>query len=926
MLEAGAGQILAEELKKFQSGLQLSDSQFNQPQTFIADISAVLQHLTQATEGLNNAASLLENEGLTVFAEWLTGNLEFLVDDLPRLQQPQHHHLLSQWLEALMDCLLATEDSYPQAFAELEQQMRRQGWPDPGSDELIQFIALELEPALGSEDQQTVPAEGAESILLQTTDDNAIQMSWDHSLDQRLLDAFFAETPDLVEQLSEELQKFSQGTGDINNAKRLAHTIKGSAALINLSSVQSLTHALEDALEFLQDKVISPAQAEILSETADWLAAAFEALPTQAYVNADCVKLEEEIRQWQTETKAPQSFLIEPIDPVTQQIEKPTVTEDRQTTLRIPLTAVNNLMDLMGQQTIGIGQLEGGLQKSLATAENINQLDQLLLERLDELETQVTHKQLADEDQGSELFDPLEMDRYQALHSVTNAFVETLTDIRHLNQNLNHQLNDLRSLLQSQVRLRKDFNDAVLNTRMESASLLDQRFHRAVREAVRQTDKKAELTISGSDIRLDTDILNTLVNPIVHMLRNAVDHGIESPDLRQQQGKNEAGQIKIRYHRSGNQICIDIEDDGHGLDPERILRTAIRRGLISANQQLDQQDCLQLILQPGFSTRLQANQLSGRGIGMDLVKQAIDDLHGSIHIDNQPGQGCCFRLSLPLTLVIAPVLLVEAGNQVHAIPSASIEQLLYAETDSIQQQDNDYYFSYLDQTWPIQPLSRLIGYDEEQLLTRYQGLSVLLVQTDKGTEALIVSKVLENREVVVKSLGKWLPNIAGISGACILADGNVAPVLDIPRLMRDKQVMELKQIKPDNQPLPFPASRYRILAVDDSLSAREALVLAIQQGNYDVISAIDGLDAIQILDEQNVDLVITDLEMPRMNGFELIDHLRSHQQTKQLPVIVISSRSTQKHRELAQLAGADGYITKPFDKDKLFQQIQYLLN
>lgn len=759
-------------------------------------------------------------------------------------------------------------------------------------------------------------------------------LRWDQDVDTRLLDVFFEETPELAAELAGILHSFRTGVGDTARAKRLAHTIKGSCALIGLASVSDLTHALEDTLERVEGRTLDPRQSELLSETADWLEAAFEALPQEGSVTDDCLRLQAALHEWDGQATGqgeddnpPPEALSANESPDNREPDDAAATGVRPTSLRVPLAAVDELMRLVGEQSIGVGQLQGRLQDAMDLTDGLSQHDAVVQQRLSELEDLATlHSFPAGGNEAVAGFDPLELDRYHELHSLSNAFVEALTDSRRLNSSLREELLQLRALLQAQVRLGREFNTAVLNTRLEPASKLDQRLHRAVREALRQTGKKARLEIEGSDLLLDTDILNTIVNPLVHMLRNAVDHGVESPDLRKERGKPEEAQIRVQYRKEGSRIKVVVCDDGSGIDPEQLLRAARRRGLLGVHDTTDDQGALRMILRPGFTTRMQANQLSGRGIGLDLVRQAVDNLRGTIDFENDPGAGCRFTLRLPLTLVSVPALLVRVLGQVQAIPSASIDQLLYAEQGSVRREGLGSIFLYGDQAWPALPLARLLGGDDEQLLEHHAGCAVLLAPGEDRTRALLVETALANREVVVKSLGPWFPPIRGISGACILSDGSVAPVLDLPRLMRYMEESGLDRARITEAPsLPRLAIRSRILVVDDSVSARHALSLAVSDAGYQVLTAIDGLDAIRVLQESSADLVLTDLEMPRMNGFELIAHLRANTETRDLPVIVVTSRSTRKHREKAELVGADLYLTKPFDAKDLGQQLSRLL-
>lgn len=934
MLDCEAAAVIAEELRYIRPNLAEADAVLANPEVNPDRLRSAMGELLQASEQIAMAAGVIENRGLEVFADWLHGNTEFLAA-MPR----ENHHadvhsgqLLTGWLDALVEGLTASGGA--DRWQHLATEMKRPGWPEPADHELMEHVFTDL--GTGANTASAQPAKRSKGVSASdpASEDGMVSLHWDEQLDPRLLDAFFEETPDLVSELAAILHAYSGGGGDTTRAKRLAHTIKGSSGLIGLTSVAELTHALEDALESVEGRPLDADQAELLSETADWLESAFEALPKGGSVSNDYRRLHDALQNWQAlpaepeEEEAPEP----PAEGNMEEGEEPqahavSAMGTRQAFLRVPLLAVDELMRLVGEQTTTIGQIQGRLQKAQDKADDLYRQDNVVLQRLAEFDKLVTLQSLpASGGRSSAEFDPLELDRYHELHSIGNAFIETLTDSHRINESLRAELLELHNVLQMQERLGREFNTAVLTTRLEPANKLDQRLQRAVRESLRQTGKKARLEIQGSDLLLDTDILNTLVNPLVHMLRNAVDHGIESPELRRERGKAPEGVIRVTYAREGTRIKVSVSDDGGGIDDELLHRTARRRGIPVSDGPLDDKTTLRLILNAGFSTRMQANQLSGRGIGMDLVRQAVDDLRGSIDFHNIPSQGCRFTLHLPLTLVSVPVLLVRAGDRVSAIPSATVEQLLYVEPGSVRPEAKGWVFEYGDQTWPVLPLGRLLGHDDEWLLENHAGRPVLLAQGEDATYALLVEAALANREVVVKSLGTWLPNIKGISGACILSDGGIAPVLDLPRLMRGKEGLSAASSRARLQSTPRQdAGPAKVLVVDDSLSARQALTLAVSDAGLQALTAIDGLDAISLMETTPVDLVVTDLEMPRMNGFELLAHLRANQATRDLPVIVVTSRSTAKHREKAQLAGADLYVTKPFDPTALKDQIVRLL-
>jgi chemosensory pili system protein ChpA (sensor histidine kinase/response regulator) len=465
---------------------------------------------------------------------------------------------------------------------------------------------------------------------------------------------------------------------------------------------------------------------------------------------------------------------------------------------------------------------------------------------------------------------------------------------------------------------------------MIPVSVLVPRLERTVREACRAANKKARIYVEGEHLLADTDIIGGLRDALMHMLRNSVDHGIEAPAERLEKLKSEEGRIDISFRRQGNTILIRVLDDGGGFDIDRIRATAAKRGL-ELGEDLPDSEVLRLVLMPGFSTKGSVTTLSGRGIGMDVVRQSVEDLGGSVVLVNRPEGGAETTIRLPLTLVSAPVLLVRLGGQRFAIPSDDVNQILYPGEDSIYHDDKGWRFRLGDERFEIRSFASLIGRgSDEREFRDYTGKTVLLIQQDTGMLALLLDKAEESRDVVVQQLGPWLQGVKGVAGACILANGDVAPIMDMRALLRGERERSVTEgLERDFFENYFDEEAARkvplIMVVDDSLSARKSLEIAVDSAGYEVVPAIDGLDAISQMDGKMPDLILADMEMPKMNGLELTTHVRAQPETQHIPVVMITSRSTKKHRDRAMTAGVSHYLTKPFDQDQLHGIMEELL-
>ncbi|HSS66839.1 MAG TPA: response regulator, partial [Gammaproteobacteria bacterium] len=524
-------------------------------------------------------------------------------------------------------------------------------------------------------------------------------------------------------------------------------------------------------------------------------------------------------------------------------------------------------------------------------------------------------------------FDPLELDQYNELHTVSRRLVEAATDSREMGRAVEAHLLTLNEMLTQQGRLNRETQEAVMHTRMIAVKTIVPRLQRNVRQASRTAGKEVVLECIGTDTMMDSDVINDLVDPLMHLLRNAVDHGIEDPSSRTGAGKDPRGRIRLEFHREGNQVLVRCGDDGAGLDWARIREVAASRKLVREGQALTKAELCQLILRPSFSTRPAATQLSGRGIGLDAVRSCIARLGGSLSVHSENGKGCRFDMRLPLTLVSTHALLVRARDRLLAVSNRGVEQILHPGSGEERRDGDGHTFSVGDDVYSATTLAAIIGVGRERKKNGSAASPVLIVQSDSGPRAVFVDAILDSRDLVIKSLGRYIPKLRGVAGATILGDGRVTPVLDLPELLRtpglagfdiDSAPEQDEIAQSAGSGLPY------ALVVDDSLSARRALAQFIGDSGFEVGTARDGLEAIDLINAKRPDVVLLDLEMPRMNGLELTSHIRANSATRRLPIVMVTSRSTEKHRRQAIAAGVDHYVTKPFSEDELIGTVESL--
>lgn len=616
---------------------------------------------------------------------------------------------------------------------------------------------------------------------------------------------------------------------------------------------------------------------------------------------------------------------IAPLIPKKVLIQRASLTE---ATLRVPVSLIDKLLRFSSELITTNTQISDEVNLLLKERHVLSERNDRIRNMLDELEWAIDQQTALNTKQSKAIqknstFDSLEMDSYNELHGIAGLLSESINDDREMALSVTQQLNKLKGQAHHQTQLNKALNSTVLSMRMEEVKILSPRLERIIRETCRRTKKKAKLQITGDHLAIDTDIIKGLVDPLLHLLRNAVDHGIELPTVRKEHGKNEQGTIQLSFTQEGDQVILTLRDDGAGIDPNKIYEIALKKGLIEANDRLSKNDVLRLILHPGFSTRTEVTEISGRGVGMDVVNTAIKNMSGNITIKSNKNKGSEIRLQVPLTLSSANIILVKTLGNTLAIPNTNIQRIHYLPTDSVIHYEHELFINYQKKKIPLLDLSILLGWSTTTLNTN-KSQAILIVEHHQQYYALYVDEILKPQEITLKSLKPWITEIAGINGVCLLPSGVVAPVLNLFELLDVEKNHAAPTVDNKDKATQL-GTEHTILVVDDSLSNRKALSLMLQALGHTVATAIDGIDALQKLEKSIFKLVITDLEMPHMNGLELAESLRSWSVTKGMPIVMVTSRSTQKHYDLAKQAGVDKYLTKPVDSNTLESTVNYYL-
>lgn len=930
-----------------------------------------LEAYSGQVERIGQTAELIGMPGLNSWCQHLITALPgvMMLEGEPHARACQH---LLGW-QAIVDTYLTEPGDFDAALGLAEYLSS----PD-GAQPLDPEVSLGLVEALTTPpdipEELTAELEAAAAPATVTVADVSLQLREDADLD--VFNAFMDEAPSKSDEFSQLTGLIASGRAtqeDLREAKRIAHSFKGSANIVGIRGIAALGHHTEDILEYFENSAATPprAVAASLMAAADCMAqmVAFlrgdEDAPDNSFAvlsevvvwankikTGEIAEVGDDERLSAHETAALANAVSQAESSADANIALPFATTDAppasmfaanmatapaadliqakeaDATLRVAVKTVDELFRLVGEMNAKIAQLETKVKSANGRAKTLLNQNLLVQQRVLDIEKLVLLRGLSltksdAEGQTNPDFDPLELDRYNELQGATRALVETTADAREFANGLEAEVSQLSSDVTAQNTINREIQFQVIATRLLPVNSLGSRLTRNIRQTCQQTGKQAELKIIGGDILIDGDVLAQLADPLLHILRNAVDHGIEMPDARREANKPIVGNILLEFVRQGSSILVRIKDDGKGLDYQRIREKAIERGLIPESAELNQNELARLTLLPGFSTRDSVSEISGRGVGMDVVVSRLTQLKGTVDLHSDTGNGCEVLLRLQASLVTQQSLLVDAAGQMFAIPIHHIVEALPGEFGECVENHGAFSFTVRDQTYPINELAPITGFPSLALsLARAQIMPKVLVRTATGTVAILVDKIVVTRELTIKTMGKFLPRVHGISGVALTGDGAVVPLLNIPELL-DKPIA-ISAAAAEMAAAARKKAR-RILVVDDSLSVRKSLVQLLEDAAYEVKTASDGLEAVRELKGFAPHVICTDLEMPNMNGLELTEHLRLRPETQHLPIIMISSRSMDKHRDQAARAGVDFYVTKPYTDADLLRQISEAL-
>lgn len=638
-------------------------------------------------------------------------------------------------------------------------------------------------------------------------------------------------------------------------------------------------------------------------------------------------------------------------------------------TMRVPVKHLDNLSNLVGELVVNRNSLEGDQERLRQSLDNllyqVQQLSDVGQRMQDLYERSLLESSLLASRQGYRIgaishtretapvhnstgmeYDPLEMDRFTGFHSLSQEMIELIVRVRESSSDIEFIVDETEQVTRMFRQVTTQLQEGLTRSRMVPFAQTADRLPRAVRDISIKVGKQAELNIEGRETLIDKMILEQLYDPMTHLVNNAITHGIESPEVRRAAGKPPAGRITIRAFHQGNQTIISVSDDGAGIDVERVKKKAIEKGLLTPNEAkgLSRLDVYDILFHPGFSTKDQADDFSGRGVGMDVVRTSLSEIRGVINTDSNPGKGTTFTIRLPLTLSISKALCCVSDRARIAFPMDGVEDMLDVPRERIQTNaEGQPCIPWRDTLLPVRPLTDLLSYNRHLSRGNVYGgnqeddiVSIVVLRSAGNFLALQVDQVLGEQEIVIKQLEGPVPKPVGVAGATVLGDGRIMPIADVLELIDLSMGRLRKDVNTSLwgeqtggdllQEAPAAKSEPMVLIVDDSITVRELLSMTFNKVGYRVEQARDGQEAWEKLRSGlPCDIVFCDIEMPRMDGLELLSRIQKDPNLKQLPIAMLTSRGADRHRQMAASLGASGYFTKPYLEEALLDAAQRML-
>lgn len=858
----------------------------------------------------------------------------------------------------MKDLLLAT-------FDVLDEFVRAKGHVS-NFDQATQKLYGAYTMILGAPSADTAAGAAADMVSHMDDSDDGMAAQFDDVSDE-LIEGFLMEAEEHVNLIGRTLPDISDAPEHrdvLQRVRRSAHTLKGAAGVVGFRAASELSKHMEDLI----DEILEGSRS-LTAPMKDLFFATFDALDEFVRAKGRLGHFSSLVQKLGRSYAVARGELPEEEVSIPVAVGVPAVLEPevvgtpeadgavaRQLAdvLRVPIDRVDDLVRLVSELVISRSTFEQYLARLVHQVGELRLSIERLRRTTNTVETQFEVRAVAGQVQAPSLiqpagvraasastvrtstannteqeFDLLEFDRYNDFTLVARELTETTADIGALGQEFGDVLGDFDTYLTRQGRLTSEIQDKLMRLRMVPLATIATRLHRAVRVTARERGKEAELVLEGEEVEFDKTVLEEMAEPLLHMLRNAVDHGLETPAQRQAAGKPTQGRIALRAYREGTQVVLQLSDDGSGLDPQRLRATALRQGLATEADiaQMAEEQLYQLIFTPGFSTAREVSEISGRGVGMDVVQATVNRLKGRVVIESVLGKGVTFTVRLPLTLAISRVLLVKEYGEHFAIPLADVSQIMRLETNSIERVGDTSVIRVDGEVIPVVRLGERLHMPLPLDSATTRLLPVVITQAGDKKIAFIVDQLIGGREVVVKTLGSHLRRVDGVIGCTLLGDGSVVLILNPIDLVREERRRAAPRRATEQPTAQRASAALEILIVDDSFSVRRVVSNLIKHAGWLPILAKDGLEALDIIQRSTTppDLILLDVEMPQMDGYELTSTLRAQAAYRELPIVMLTSRAGEKHRQKAFEVGATDYLVKPYQDEVLLGTIRRLV-
>ncbi len=840
---------------------------------------------------------------------------------------------------------------------------------EPVADEEIDLIEAEF-----IDEVETVePEEELELVAEKDEVDVEKEEKVEDEAVDELVEIFREEAVDLLSRFHDALEKWRSDSNNeeaSSELKRIFHTIKGSARMTGITNIGDLAHNTESMLELAEkaENNIDGPLFELIEEVHDTLSMMVENPGSTEYdsqademnqrilnhftsevseqdidveevqhaegddeTQADIIEPE---KQEKDEVKSaaevsPESKPVKEKKSAVPQARKVKSLEGKQAQVRVDSELLGTLANYAGAVSIArsrIQQQVSNFKENLSELHNnIDRFQKQIRELEIQADTQISSRTEQAFTEDDEAFDPLEFDRYTQLQFLSRNLAESLHDLMMIQTGMDNFAGDVETLLHEQSRLNTDLQEGLTQTRMVAFTTLMPRLRQLTRRTSRELDKQINLELIGGEVELDRNVIDQVVPPLEHLIRNSISHGLEDAKTRKKLGKPEKGLLKIEVKREGKDIIIDFSDDGRGLDLDKIRSKAEKKGLLDRGMNPSDEHLANLIFIPGFSTADSVTQVSGRGVGMDVVQSGLKQVGGSVSLTTEKNAGTRFSIRLPLSMTVAQAMIIASGGQRFAVPLMAILSItMVYRSRIITDASGERSIAIGDETYPYMSLTERLG-----LLAQLEDETktpALMMNSATGPIVVGVDELIHATEIVVKSVGVQVASLDGIEGATVLGDGEVSLIIDLVDLWntRNAERAEIDQASLVAK-MEKEVSPATIMVVDDSLTVRRVTERNLSKYGITTLLATDGVDALEKLKDGVPDAMLVDIEMPRMDGFELTERVRDDPVYKNIPIIIITSRSGPKHRERAMSLGATLYLTKPYQELELMNAINSVL-